>query len=55
VLGCVQVGRDLDRTVRSPRVERTLVVWGNHGNRLDAEPSAGAKHPNGDLPAVRDE
>ena len=55
VLGGVEVGRDLDRSVRASRVERAPVVRSNDGNRLDAEPSAGPEHANGDLPAVRDE
>ncbi len=55
MLGGVEVGRDLDRTIRSPRVERTPIVRSDNGYRLDAEPSAGPEHTNGDLPAVRDE
>ena len=55
VLGGVEIGRDLDGRICRTAVSRAAVVRGDDGHRPDAEPPAGAKHAQGDLPSVGDE
>src|SRR3954469_25323971 len=55
VLTGVEVRRDLDRLVGRARMKRAAVVRGHDGDRLDAEPRAGAEDAHGDLAPICDE
>jgi hypothetical protein len=51
----VQVGRDVDRGVRDPRVQRLLVPGPDRRDRRDAESPTGREDPDGDLAAIGNE